>query len=247
METFDYTSQNTDLNEDFATESLENTPIKNAPEKKTIYQEKFVNCFTEAVDTLETDNIFNNKDFNICLLDIDGVLFKDNMVKLPIASHLSKPQITERTKNAYNRLVTLTDKNLAISTNRGEKEQLIFNSQEVLNQVKQLVDSNGNQIPLFTGLFKQKPGITVEDISSIYQNPESKSETKIIKPKVDALVHYIGKLATEKDYKKYSITSIEDWSIVSLNRKYFLIYVSNQLKQLYGIDIEEIRNYVIKR
>ncbi|NLE31285.1 hypothetical protein GX618_03360 [Candidatus Dojkabacteria bacterium] len=73
------------------------------------------------------------------------------------------------------------------------------------------------------------------------------SEKRVLKPKIDALVHYIGKLATEKDYSRYSITCIEDWSIVSLNRKDFLQYVSDQLKQLYGIEIEEIRNYVIKR
>lgn len=96
-------------------------------------------------------------------------------------------------------------------------------------------------------MFKQKPGLTVEDISKIYLENPKKEEKKVIRPKVDALVHYIGKLATEKDYTKYRITSIEDWSIVSLNRKDFLIYVSKQLKQLYGIDIEEINNYVIKR
>lgn len=223
------------------------TTFHDTKQEETEYKEVFVQSFTQAVDTIEKEQIFNDKDFNICLLDIDGVLFKDNMVKLPIASHFSNPKITERPKNAFNRLVSITQGNIAISTNRGEKEQLIFNSQEVLNQVKQLVDSNGNQIPIFTGLFKQKPGLTVEDISKIYLDKPKKEEKKVIRPKVDALVHYIGKLATEKDYKKFSITSIEDWSIVSLNRKDFLVYVSNQLKQLYGIDIEEIRNYVIKR
>lgn len=244
METFDYPSQSTSIHEG---NTLENDTINSTSEKKTVYQETFVNCFTEAVENIEKDQIFNNKDFNICLLDIDGVLYKDNMVKLPIASHFANPKITERSKNAFNHLVTLSQGNIAISTNRGEKEQLLFNSQEVLNQVKELVNSNGENIPIFTGLFKQKPGITVDDLSKIYQNPASKTETKVIKPKVDALVHYIGKLATEKDYTKYSISSIEDWSIVSLNRKDFLIYVTKQLKQLYGIDIEEIRNYVIKR
>ncbi len=242
MENFDYTPSKINPEEENHDDLKE---IK--PEKKTTYQETFVDCFTKVVDSIEENRIFNNNDFNICLLDIDGVLFKDNMVKLPIASHFANPQITQRPKNAFNRLVSITQGNLAISTNRGEREHLVFNSKEVLNQVKHLVNSNGNHIPIFTGLFKQKPGLTVEDISKIYIDKQNKPEKKIVKPKVDALVHYIGKLATEKDYKKYSITSIEDWSIVSLNRKDFLKYVSNQLKQLYGIEIEEIRNYVIKR
>ena len=239
METLESIPQDTDINK---------VEDGNLPDtKETEYREVFVQSFTQAVDIVEKEQIFNDKDFNICLLDIDGVLFKDNMVKLPIASHFSNPKITERPKNAFNRLVSLTQGNIAISTNRGENEKLIFNSQEVLNQVKQLVDSNGNQIPIFTGLFKQKPGLTVEDISKIYLENPKKEDKKVIRPKVDALVHYIGKLASEKDYKRYNITSIEDWSIVSLNRKDFLIYISNQLKQFYDINIEEIRNYVIKR
>ena len=59
------------------------------------------------------------------------------MVKLPIVSHFSNTEISERTKKAYNRLVSITKGNLVISTNRGEKEKLIFNSGKVLNQVKQ--------------------------------------------------------------------------------------------------------------
>lgn len=241
METLEYTSKETD------TVEVENSTLRDTKKNETEYKEVFVQSFTQAVDTVEREQIFTEKDFNICLLDIDGVLFKDNMVKLPIVSHFSDTTISERTNKAYNRLVSITGGNLVVSTNRSEKEQLIFNSGKVLNQVKQLVKSNGNNTPIFTGLFKQKPGLTTENISKIYQNPNMKSEKRVIKPKIDALVHYIGKLATEKDYNKYRITCIEDWSIVSLNRKDFLQYVSDQLKQLYGIEIEEIRNHVIRR
>lgn len=241
METLEYIPQDGNVDEQ------DITTFHDTKQEETEYKEVFVQSFTQAVDTIEKEQIFNDKDFNICLLDIDGVLFKDNMVKLPIVSHFSDTEISERTKKAYNRLVSITKGNLVISTNRGEKEKLIFNSGKVLNQVKQLVKSNGNNTPIFTGLFKQKPGLTTENIANIYQNPSMKSEKRVTKPKIDALVHYIGKLATEKDHQKYSITCIEDWSIVSLNRKDFLLYVSDQLKQLYGIEIEEIRNYVIKR
>ncbi len=218
---------------------------RNDPE----YEEVFVKSFKDAVDKIEEDNLFNENGFNVCLLDIDGVIFEDNMVKLPVVSHLSNPKITESCQNAYNKLITVSNGNVVISTNRSDRETVIFNSQNVLKQVKKLVNSNDAKIPIFTNLFKQKPGMTVEDISKV-NNEHSVgnwSETQIIKPKIDALVHYIGKLATEREYQAFNLSCIEDWSIVSLNRKDFLLYVTEQLKQQYGIKIEGIKNYVVKR
>lgn len=210
------------------------------------YEEVYVKSFKDAVDKIERDNIFKEDQFNTCLLDIDGVIFEDNMVKLPVVSHFSNPRITEDCRSSYNKLITLSNGNVVISTNRSDRETVIFNSQNVLKQVKKLVNSNETKIPIFTNLFKQRPGMTVEDIAQLQQG-ESWSETEIIKPKIDALVHYLGKLATEREYNTFRLTCIEDWSIVSLNRKDFLLYVTNQLKQQYGIEIERIINYVVKR
>jgi hypothetical protein len=206
------------------------------------YSEKFINSFTQAVEKIEKDEILQEDSFNICLLDIDGVLF-NNLVKLPITSHLVKPQIKDKTRQTYNKLVKLFDSNIAISTNRSENEKYIFNSQEVLKEVRQLVNFNETKIPIFTNLFKQKPSLTKEDVSK----HDKWTNEKVIKPRIDALIQYVGKLATEKDYKTYNLTSIEDWSIVSLNRKDFLRYLTKQLKENYDIEIEKVRNYVIKR
>ena len=216
----------------------------NADEPK--YEEVFVKSFKDAVDKIDEEDVFREDEFNACLLDIDGVIFEDNMVKLPVVSHLSNPRITDNCRNAYNKLINISNGNVVISTNRNDREIVIFNSQNVLRQVKKLVNSNEVKIPIFTNLFKQKPGITVEDIAQLPQG-NNWAEVEIIKPKIDALVHYLGKLATEKEYSTYKLSCIEDWSIVSLNRKDFLFYVAKQLKQQYGIEIESIRNYVVKR
>lgn len=219
--------------------------IKDLREEDVGYEEIFVKSFTEAVDSIEEDNLCNNDTFNICLLDIDGVLFKDNIVKLPLVSHLVKPEILERPKNAYKNLIKKFNGQVVIATNRSENDVLIFNSKKVLKEVKDLVKGNGQEIPIYTNLFKQIPRMTKENLSDT--QPLTLPEYRIVKPRVDALAHYVGKMASEKDYKTFRITCIEDWSIVSPNRKPFLMYIAKRLKEDYGIEIEGIRNYVIKR
>lgn len=222
--------------------------IEQTTEKELKYVEIYVNSFTAAVDEIEKDGIFKNEAFNICLTDIDGVLFKDNLVKLPFGSHFAKPEISQRCKKAYNKLIRITDGKAVISTNRSENDTFVFNSKNVLKNVKELVSSHHTKVPIFTNLFKQVPGVTKEDISLISDENSTKwVDEKIPKPRIDALVHYLGKLATEEEYDSYNLTSIEDWSIVSLNREDFLKYIKSRLYEEYGIEIGSIRNYVIKR
>lgn len=215
------------------------------------YEEIFVGSFTQAVEKIEKDTVFNDNEFNFCLLDIDGVLFEDNRVKLPILSHKVEPEITQENRDSFNRLLSITGDRLAISTNRSENETHIFNSKRVLEEVEDMVNSSSHKALLFTGLFKQIPGLTVENISDIHRDNdlelENWSEFKVMKPRIDALVQYIGKLATEKEYPKYNLTSIEDWSVASLNRRTFLRYVTRRLRKEYAIDIRNIQNFVIQR
>ena len=211
---------------------------------KTEYKEIFVKDYEEAVNSIERANEFRKEQtFNFCLQDVDGVLL-DNTQKAPILSHIIQPQLTNETKESFNKLASVTNGHLAISTNRSQNPKLffrlLFNTKGVVRTVEMLT---GDKVPRFTGLFKQAPSLARENIANI----EDWSKDKVIRARTDALVHYIGKLATERDYKRYNLTSIEDWCFASLNRKTFLMYVSNKLKLEYGIDIERIDNYVIKK
>ncbi len=211
------------------------------------YEEIFTKSFKEAVDDIES----NKEPFvsSFCLVDIDGCLIENNLVKLPLVTHLVKPKINIEMEKSFKRLTEIFDGSLAISTNRSLEESKIFNSQGVLGVVKELIDSSNKDIQIFTSLYKQAPKLFKEDIGKKYLSEEAQKELgkDVVKsPRLDSLIHYIGRRITEEDSEKIILYSIEDWSIVSLNRKTSLEYMGKRLKEEYDLNIEVI-NYVVKR
>lgn len=236
-------------------------------EKVESYKEIWVDSFPSSVDRISEEisceeNTKRLDHSNFCLVDIDGVLITNNLVKLPILTHLVKPEIDQKTTDAFLRLINLFDSSLVISTNRGISEETIFNCKEVLRTVDNLIEKSGQNIPIFTGLFKQVPGLIKEDITKKYLNENAREQLKkktLNKPSSEILIHYIGKKvcceeseeSAKSDEREVNINSmtlysIEDLSIASLNRSTFLKYVARELKNLYDINVS-IRNFVIKR
>jgi hypothetical protein len=228
-------------------QTFEKAEIEFLQNKDIKYQEIFTTSFKEAVDDME-----NNKDSSessFCLVDIDGCLIEDNLVKLPFFTHLVEPEINTEVEESFNRLIDIFDDSLVIASNRSLKESKIFNSQKVLEVVKDLIKSTGKNIPIFTSLYKQAPTLFRENIRREYLSDETRREFRgfpVCSPRLNPLIHYIGKRITEEDYEKLVIYSIEDWSIVSLNRKTSLKYITESLKKEYDIDVRVI-NYVVKR
>ena len=60
----------------------------------------------------------------------------------------------------------------------------------------------------------------------------------------EKFIEYAGSILPHN--QELLITSIEDWSIVSLNRKTFLINISKELSKRFGIK-SNIVNYVVKK
>jgi hypothetical protein len=226
--------------------TFEKAKIEISEDNKIEYQEISVKSFKEAVDDIE--NKRDPSESTFCLVDIDGCLIEDNLVKLPFITHLVEPKINTTVEESFNKLVDIFDGSLAISTNRSNIESRIFNSQDVLSVIKNLIERTGNNIPVFTSLYKQAPRFFKEDIGRKYLSKDAQRELNedIVKsPRLDSLVHYIGRIVAESDSEKLLLYSIEDWSVVSLNRKTSLEYIGKRLKEEYDIDVS-IVNYVVK-
>lgn len=232
-------------------------------EKINGYTEIWVNSFPSSVYKIQKEisceediNRLDHLDF--CLVDIDGVLISNDLVKLPILTHLVKPEIDQKTTDAFLRLTDLFDGSLVISTNRGRNEKRIFNCKEVLRTVDNLIQKSGQEIPIFTGLFKQVPGLIKEDITKKYLSESAREQLNERIPRKSSseiLIHYIGKRVCEEteesvnnevNINSVTLYSIEDLSIASLNRATFLKYIAKELKNLYDINVN-IRNFVIRR
>jgi hypothetical protein len=216
--------------------------LENLEVEKLKYEETSVETFEEAVNEIENQKL-GGSDF--CLVDIDGVLISNDLVKLPFVTHLVEPKIEECTKRAFKSLVDKFKGSVAISTNRCEEESFVFNSKRVVKDVRDLIDSCGKKIPFFSALFKQIPGLAKEDIAEEGLYIEDGLEYgEVVKARIDRLVHYIGKRVLEDDSNSLTLYSIEDLSIVSLNRERFLKYVAGRLREEYDIDVN-ISHYVI--
>ena len=210
------------------------------------YQEIITKSFKEVVDDIEDNKDFSESSF--CLVDIDGCLIEDNLVKIPFITHLVEPEINTEVEESFNKLINIFEDSLVISTNRSNIESRIFNSQDVLGVVRNLINRSGNNIPIFTSLYKQAPRIFKEDIGKKYLSEDAQKELgeDIVKSsRLDSLIHYIGKRITEEDSEKLLLYSIEDWSIVSLNRRTSLEYIGKRLKEEYDVDVDVI-NYVVR-
>ena len=240
-----------------------NTSLTNTKEidKETAndYQEIFVDSFCVAVDKISEDgnseySFVNRGETSVVLVDIDGVLITNNMVKLPVISHFVQPVIEQEVTDSFQKLVNLFEDSVIISTNRSTNEEGVFNSKEVLKVANKFVKGIDGNVPIFTNLFKQIPNLTKEDISKAYLSKEAKGEyveRALNRPREQSLLHYIGKrlserIPNENSLDHFTLYSIEDLSIASPNRKTFLKHLAKELKKEYGIDVN-IKNYVVKR
>ena len=243
--------------------AVEDEKDKKGASEKREYKEIFVKSFSEAVDgILENVNPVLSPqmagDKNFCLVDIDGALIEDNLVKLPIISNFVKPHIPEENITALKKLTDKLEGSVAISTNRSPNDKGIFNTQAVLDELYRSLKSRNINVPVFLNLFKQIPAMNKEDISGAYLSSDAKElfdsennnrEQGLKQPLVEQVVHCIGKRLSEGDSEYstgFTLYSIEDLSIASPNRRTYLEYLAKRLKEEYDIDVNII-NYVIKR
>lgn len=228
---------------------LENRIPEEEPFKYSEYRVKnFTSAVEEILDYADFDNGSSDEgygDKNICIIDIDGSLIENNLVKLPFLSKVVKPEVSSSSLTALQKLSRSFNGSVIISTNRSKNEHRIFNSKEVLRVTREAAEKSGESIPIFTDQFKQIPGKTKENVALKGLYIEEGLSEKVLRPKTDSLIHYIGKRVTEKDIYKITIFCIEDWSIVSLNRESYLRYIAKELKGEYGID-SKVVNFVIE-
>lgn len=230
------------------------------PEKKE-YKEIFVKSFSEAVneilkniDPAYSPQMAGNKNF--CLVDIDGALIANNLVKFPIISNFVKPHIPEENIIALKKLTDRLEGSVAISTNRSPNDKIIFHTQAVLDELYSSLKSRNINVPVFLNLFKQIPTMNKEDVSREYFSDSAKEmfdnengKKGLREPLAEQVVQYIGKRLSEGDsaYSTgFTLYSIEDLSIASPNRDTYLEYLERKLKEKYDIDVNVV-NYVIKR
>ena len=231
--------------------------------EKSEYKEIFVKSFSDAVDgVLKNVNLTLSPqmagDKNFCLVDIDGALIEDNLVKLPIISNFVKPHIPEENITALKKLTDKLEGSVAISTNRSPNDKGIFNTQAVLDELYRSLKSRNINVPVFLNLFKQIPAMNKEDVSrqylsdsakEMFDNENGNKQKGLREPLAEQVVQYIGKRLNEGHYRNstgFTLYSIEDLSIASPNRKTYLKFLERRLKEEYDIDVN-IVNYVIKK
>lgn len=259
----DYTTADTKENIDFSSLPLAVEDEEGVPEKGEYYKEIFVKSFSDAVDEIleSIDPTLSPQmvgDKNFCLIDIDGALIEDNRVKLPFISNFVKPHISEENIVALKKLTDKFEGSVAISTNRSPNDKIIFHTQAVLDELYKSLKSRNINVPVFLNLFKQIPAMNKEDVSreylsdsakEMFDNENENKQKGLRKPLAEQVVQYIGKRLSEGDSRYstgFTLYSIEDLSIVSLNRQTYLKYLAKRLKEEYDIDVN-IVNYVIKR
>ena len=243
--------------------AVEDEKDKKGASEKREYKEIFVKSFSEAVDgILENVNPALSPqmagDKNFCLVDIDGALIEDNLVKLPIISNFVKPHIPEENITALKKLTNRLEGSVAISTNRSPNDKIIFHTQAVLDELYSSLKSRNIKVPVFLNLFKQIPAMNKEDVSreyisdsakEMFDNENGNKQKGLREPLAEQVVQYIGKRLSEGDSEYstgFTLYSIEDLSIASPNRRTYLEYLAKRLKEEYDIDVNII-NYVIKR
>ena len=243
--------------------AVEDEKDKKGASEKREYKEIFVKSFSEAVDgILENVNPALSPqmagDKNFCLVDIDGALIEDNLVKLPIISNFVKPHIPEENITALKKLTDKLEGSVAISTNRSPNDKIIFHTQAVLEELYRSLKSRNIIVPVFLNLFKQIPAMNKEDVSreyisdsakEMFDNENGNKQKGLREPLAEQVVQYIGKRLNEGHYRNstgFTLYSIEDLSIASPNRKTYLKFLERRLKEEYDIDVN-IVNYVIKK
>ena len=183
------------------------------------YKEEFCPSFEVAVERIMAEEDTNR----VILCDIDGVLL-DNKDKIPGFSLLNKSEIPDVTQGYLWNLREEFGDRVVIVTNRDPKLNLFLSSKYIIDRVKEVREENGPELKVFSSLLKQVPFLAKEE--------------------KDSLIGYLGELLPHS--RNLTITSIEDWSFVSLNRKTFLVGIAKLLYEKYGIK-SNIYNYVVKK
>jgi 6-pyruvoyl-tetrahydropterin synthase len=236
--------------------SIENPESNIQPETKVESEKEietvFVKSFSEGVNIIldrERKSGLDREKF--CLVDIDGALIENDWLKVPLISHLFQPQISKENQESFIKLCKGFKDKVAIATNRGEKDNIVWNTGELLKTTKKFLQKIGRKISVFNLLFKQKVEMSQENIADISKQESGKridmihEDLQISKARAEALVHYVGKATQEEGKNNLNLYFIEDWSIVSLNRGVFLKYLAEGLKKEYAIDANLI-SVVIK-
>lgn len=194
---------------------MENSNI----EKGEHYREVDVVSFEAAVEYLKEETDVNESKF--CLVDIDGTLFSDDLLKLPIISHFISPTISESVKDSFCTLVgdVFVNENVAIVTNRNNFERVFWNSDKILRHVRELCD-----VPVFTSLNRQLPGLNKKGCDNLHCK----------------IMEYV------QEREDLTIYSVEDHSFASPFRSHFLEYMAKRVSKEDSIDVR-IVNLVIKR
>jgi 6-pyruvoyl-tetrahydropterin synthase len=238
--------------------SIENPDSHIQPETKveskteTEIETVEVKNFSEGVSAvLEREQNSESDRESFCLVDIDGALIENDLLKAPFLSHFVKPKISKENEKSFMDLCKGFKDKIAIATNRGEKNNFIWNTGQVIETTRKFLRKLGHKIPIFNLLFKQKLEVSTENIADISKQKGNEKinmveeDLKISRARAEALVHYIGKAAQEDGRNNLDLYFIEDWSIVSLNRGVFLKYLAEGLKKEYAIDTNLI-SVVIK-
>jgi len=183
------------------------------------YEEELCPSFEDAVERIVAEEETNR----VILCDIDGVLM-GNKDKIPGFSLLNKSEISDVTQGYLWNLREEFGDRVVVVTNRDPNLNLFLSSKYILNKVKDVREVNGPELKIFSSLLKQVPFLAKEEKNN--------------------LINYLGELLPHD--QELTITSIEDWSFVSLNRKTFLTGVAKKLFEKYGIK-SNIYNYVVKK
>lgn len=192
------------------------------PGERLSYSEIPVSSFTKSVEHIKREDFGDSPVF--CLVDIDGTLIVNPLVKLPILSHLTKPTIEEDVEASFLELVSLLGEgNVTLITNRNEWEKFLWNSDEVLAASTSLLQKAGLKDSLVTTLNRQIPGLS--------------------RKRCDTLLSKIHISIGESN--RLRLLAVEDHSFISPNRNHFLEYIAKRLLRDSGVDVE-ITNYVIR-
>jgi len=184
------------------------------------YKEYICTSFQDAVETMIGEDTEENERF--ILLDIDGVLFND-IDKLPIYALLNNSKIEDDDQTYMMYLKEIYKDKLAIVTDRNPHLNLFLSSKYIINKVEEVNVPNEERTPIFHSLNKQFCNISIKEKEKL-----------------------IDHIAKSSQGKQITLTSIEDHTFTVPSRDRFLLYITKELYQKYGIEID-IENYVIKK
>jgi hypothetical protein len=153
-------------------------------------------------------------------------LIEDNRIKLPFLSHKYEPVISEENKDAFLNLVTAFNGSVAFITNRGTKDNIVWNTGKVFSKVKDFLESEELNLEIYKSLLRQFPFIKRGDTENV--------------------IEYLGEKVNESKIGVLDIYAIEDWSIASLNRQTFYRFVNKEIENRYG-GVLKVKNFVVRR